>query len=172
LGAGRLEQRREKMLPEETLMKDSSRKGEHAEASAETKHNKAIIRLAELIHHLHTDEDREKALHNLENLIEKEFSGEILPLMDRIARWDNTGFGTFLYAKAALQKNQPKLARKILEPVLKGKDADERAILLGARISARLKEADEANELLKRIKPGSSLSKGVEEVKARLSQFN
>ena len=129
-----------------------------------------IIRLVELMHRLHSEDDAQKSLRNLSAFLRKECPNELLPVLRRISSWDKSPYAAFLYAKAAFETQQPKLAYKVISPFLENPDAAETAVLLGARICARLGNRTSAGELLARIPASSRLSKGVDQVRKLLER--
>lgn len=134
------------------------------------RHDRRIVRLAELVHRVHTEPDRTPALRNLYHFLSKEFPEETLPVMQRLANWDETGHARFFYAKAALEKQQPKLANAAILPLLDRTDLSENVLLLGARVFARMGNTDGARRLLNRIPAASKFNAGIAQVNALLSQ--
>jgi uncharacterized protein (DUF2225 family) len=129
-----------------------------------------IIRLAELIHKLHVEGDAQKALRNLFTFLQKECPNETLRVLRRVASWDQSSYSSFLYAKAAFENRQTKLAFKTLSPFLEKPDASDIVLLLGARISNRLGDKAAAEGFLARIPASSKLAKGVEQVRKSLER--
>lgn len=134
------------------------------------RHDRRYVRLAELVHRAHLDEDRQKGVRNLFQFLTKEFPEEVLPILQRLLPWDETGNVRFFYAKAALKRNQPKLAHKAVLPLLERNELPEHMLLLGARIFARTGNAEEARVLLGRLSPASKLTTGIAQVNALLGQ--
>jgi len=131
-------------------------------------HNKEVIRLVDLLHQVETAEQKEVALQNLVGHMTKHYPSELLPVMDRLSKWDATGASTVLYAKVALQKNQVKLAQRVIEPLLAASGAPDSTLLLGSRIYVRAGDLNRAKQLLDRIPTDSQLEKGIREVEAKI----
>ena len=145
--------------------------GTAPESAADTgtpAHNKEILRLVELLHRVDTSEPKEVALQNLVGHLTKHFPGDVLPVMDRLSRWDTSGAAALFYARVALQKNQVKLAHKIVEPLLAASGAPESTLLLGSRILVRTGDLQRARQLLDRIPAGSPLEKGIKDVEGKI----
>jgi hypothetical protein len=134
------------------------------------RHDRRYVRLAELVHRAHLDEDRQKSVRNLFQFLTKEFPGETLPILQRLLPWDETGNVRFFYAKAALERNQPKLAHKAVLPLLDRHELSENMLLLAARVFARAGNPEEARALLGRLSPASKLTTGIAQVNALLGQ--
>jgi hypothetical protein len=143
---------------------------ELASPQREAGHDRRVVRLTELVHRVHVEEDRQKALRNLFHFLSKEFPEETLPVLQRFLPWDETGEARFFFAKAALEKNQPKLAHKAFLPLLDRRQLSENTLLLGARIFARTGHPEEARDLLGRLSPTSKLTTGIAQVNALLGQ--
>jgi len=143
---------------------------EFASAHREMRHDRRVVRLAELIHRVHVDPDPTPALRNLFHFLLKELPDETLPVLQRFATWDDTGQARFFYAKAAMEKGQPKLAKRAIAPLLETQGASDNVLLLGARVLARLGDAQGARAVLERIAPASKLSSGIAQVNALLGQ--
>ena len=120
------------------------------------------------MHHFEVTEQKDVPLQNLLNHLTQHFPGELLPVMDRLSRWDTSGAATLFYARGALQKDQVKLAQKIVEPLLAASGTAAATLLLGARIYARLGDVDRARKLLGRIPADSGLEKGIKEVEGKI----
>lgn len=153
-----------------TVQEEFTSADEFASAHREMRHDRRAVRLAELIHRLHIDPDRTLAFRNLFHFLLKELPDETLPILQRLAARDDTGQARFFYAKAALEKSQPKLAHRAIAPLLEAWDASDNVLLLGARVLARLGDAQGARALLNRIRPEAKLATGIAQVNALLGQ--
>lgn len=131
-------------------------------------HRQEVLRLAELLHQVDISEQKEVALQNLVNHMTKHFDAELLPMLDRLSKWDTSGASTVFHARIALQKNQVKLAERIIEPLLAASGAPDVVLLLGARIHTRTGEHDRARQLLRRIPAGSPLEQVIRDVEGKL----
>jgi len=159
-------------MSEEGMADAGQRKKNKKGRKVAKKHNADVVQLVHLVHKLGTSEESKKDI-NLRQLykhIATAFPEEVLKIMHRVLSWDRdpSEHGVYLYARAAFEKGQPNLAKKILQPLLKD-GASDTTLLLGARILSRLKDHVEARELLDRIPAGSKLSKNVEQTRARMA---
>jgi hypothetical protein len=147
---------------------ESPKPSESGTAGGPPTHNREILRLVDLMHHFEVAEQKDVPLQNLMNHLTQHFPAELLPVMDRLSRWDSSGTATMFYARAALQKDQAKLAQKIIEPVLAASGAANGTLLLGSRIYARVGDTERARKLLDRIPADSGLEKGIREVEGKI----
>jgi hypothetical protein len=136
--------------------------------SAATKHDQKIVRLADLFIKLAENDDRKRALRNIFKFVQNEFPNESLPIMHRLSRWDQSGTAAFLYARAAFEIGQPKLAHKLILPQAERSEAPDQVLLLAARTCLRLNDRAAAHKFLARISDSSKLSQGVSEVREKL----
>jgi hypothetical protein len=143
-----------------------------AAAAGPATQNKEVIRLVDLLHQVETAEQKEVSLQNLVGHLTKHYPTELLPVMDRLSKWDASGASMVLYAKVALQKNQVKLAQRIIDPLLVASGAPDSTLLLGARIYVRVGDLDRAKQLVGRIPADSPLEKGIREVEAKIEAAN
>ena len=142
---------------------------EAPQAPTASPHNREVVRLLELMHRFEVSERKDIALRNLVTHITRHFPDELLPIMDRLSRWDESGKARVFYAKSAFRKGHLKLVKKVVEPLLSESNPDDSILLLGARTYARLDDPEGARRLLDRIPAGSKLHKGIGEVEAKIS---
>jgi thioredoxin-like negative regulator of GroEL len=90
----------------------------------------------------------------------------------RFSEWDGSDLAKFLYARAALSKNQIKLAHKIISPLVGREGATDQQMLLAARVNFRLGASKATQELLDRIPPNSALHQESEQLRARINPKN
>ena len=153
----------------ETFAADDEMDDAGAEDGADARDHR-IIRLVELLHKLHSEPDAQKSLRNLYSFLKKECPNELVPVLRRICSWDKSPYSSFLYAKVTFENRQPKLAYKIISPVLEQPGASDAALLLGARICNRLGDKTAAEGFLARIPASSKLAKGAEAMKKSLEK--
>lgn len=134
--------------------------------------DKRIVRLVELVNKFGAGDNRDTSLRNLYNFLSAEFPKELLTLMHRFSEWDGSDLAKFLYARAALSKDQVKLAHKIISPLVGREGATDQQMLLAARVNLRLRESKAAQELLDRIPRNSALYRETEQLRARINSNN
>jgi hypothetical protein len=149
-------------------MESAENNTETGTAASPPQHNKDLLRLVDLLHQAEISELKDVALQNLVNHMAKCYANELLPVMDRLSKWDASGTATVFYARTALQKNQVKLAQRIIDPLLAASSAPDTTLLLGARIYVRVGDVGRVRQLLGRIPADSPLEKGIREVEGKI----